>query len=391
MECDTDGSDTCLTCNNDYILFEDTCVSAVSSSYYDEWTPRLVLLITSVTILLILLSGLFMAKPVSTIWLITGQLRSVLLILLTGAYLSNQVVDYLRYFRFAMMSFKHVPVLKYLALEEVVTEYFDSNDQTDERLDSVGVYDKTALIVCMPIIVMIVFIAIAHASIAGLNACVKSKHLNTKFSNFIQRLKKIFAFSVYLRLIMEAYQLLLISSVSEIYRADLNTISQNICFAISVVICTLCVSFLIMSILSIPTKSDKPSIFRELYKGLKKSKAGRLYPFMCLLKRSLMVILLVALEFLSLPTREKLIIMAVMQILHLAYVAVFRSYKNVKDNVIDMVNEGFMLIVLIVLATHHTISSWDENIVNFVIYGSVANHTVVLLVVFGDSVISLFR
>lgn len=391
MECNTDGSDTCLTCNNGYALSEDTCiaVSAPSGSYYSVWIPRNVLFITSITIILIIISELLMSSPVCTIWLITSQLRSLLLILLTGTYLSTQVVSYLKYFRFAMLSFKSTPLLKYLDLEMIVNKCFDTEVQNNEGLESIGVYNKTALLVCMPIFVVAAVFGLVHGVTVGVNACVKHKQEYPKLANFVQRLKQVFELSLYLRLVLEGYQILLISSVAEVYRADLDNSKQITSFSMSVVICALCGLFLMLGLLSFLAKSDKPTVFDELYRGLKTSKISSFYPLLCLLKRSLVIVLLVALE--SLSTRIKLVTMGCIQICHLTYMGIFRPYKHVKDNVIDLLNEAFMLAVLIVLATHQTVSSWDENTVNLIIYGSVANHTVVLLIVLADLAISLFK
>ena len=94
-----------------------------------------------------------------------------MLLFLTGAFLSTSAVDYLKHFRFAMMSFEHMPINKYISLEWLVTEYIETDDQTDEGLKNIGVHDKAALVVCMPILVLTAIILIVHIFAAGLNDC----------------------------------------------------------------------------------------------------------------------------------------------------------------------------------------------------------------------------
>lgn len=188
---------------------------------------------------------------------------------------------------------------------------------------------------------------------------------------------------------MEAYQLLLISSVAEICRFEINTRSQVTNFGVSVAIATLCLTLLLMSLFSSQTKSEKPTVLRELYKGLTVSKTSSLYPFLALFKRSLVVVLLVAINFVTIKT--KLLAMGVAQGCHILYILMFRPYKQVRDTIIDVINETSLLVALYMMRKSQTEDSWDENTENLVIGSSVGSLAVVLLVVLADLTFSLFR
>ena len=97
--------------------------------------------------------------------------------------------------------------------------------------------------------------------------------------------------------------------------------------------------------MSLLKKSEIPTVFDELYRGLKPSKVSALYPLLSITKLLMMGILLVALQ--CLPTTAKLVMMGFIQVCHLAYIAIFRPYRHIRDNIIDLVNEVFMLIVLV--------------------------------------------
>ena len=122
-------------------------------------------------------------------------------------------------------------------------------------------------------------------------------YFNNKVIKWI--VNKVFTFltfTYYIRVITEAFQHLLISSISEIYYFDTNSFQTVVSLIIALwVICFLIVFMIIAFILSCKTiseESQNKSMLREYFNGIRLSKFARIYIPLWILRRIIFVIIL---------------------------------------------------------------------------------------------------
>lgn len=140
-----------------------------------------------------------------------NQMQLLLLLLLTGAYIPDQIVKFLSGFVFLNFSFDFIQVEKYTHTESIV-QYFDEA-QNNAYLNDVGMTSKSAFVVNYSFFVLLV-------PVAGLNVVVWLLHRqwaqNPARPKWYHRLVKhaysVLTFAFYIRSFIEAYQILLVSS-----------------------------------------------------------------------------------------------------------------------------------------------------------------------------------
>jgi hypothetical protein len=98
--------------------------------------------------------------------------------------------------------------------------------------------------------------------------------------------------------------------------------------------------------------------FGELFAGLKDTNKARTYSFVALSRRALFVFFLVGFSFLS----ELSLVagMAFIQIIYLAYIIMLRPFDNLSNNIIEIINEIFYLVLIILLFYLTEESIWTD-------------------------------
>jgi hypothetical protein len=149
-------------------------------------------------------------------------------------------------------------------------------------------------------------------------------------------------FSVYIRLIIESYQHILVSSASEI--SDFNDTLENHqdSFIIACSVFLVCIIFFVISVVHyfVILKNaglEHNGYFGEIYSGLKSSKTQRLYTTMFMFRRLALVSLLIFCQ--SLPAVVLLFSAAIFQVFYLISLVVIRPFDDKTSNVVDIINE----------------------------------------------------
>ena len=166
--------------------------------------------------------------------------------------------------------------------------------------------------------------------------------------NFVvNKTRQIFSFAIYLRLIMEAYQHLLLASFSQLsYTGIFEDLPKIVSTATAITVIVLCVLFLSMAIgYYCLNRKGFPKNERyylgEFFEGLKDSKYARLIPILVLARRmAFVILLLMASTDKVLPSLAP---MALIQLFYLIVIILTRPMDDVSDNLIEMVNEFFYL------------------------------------------------
>lgn len=96
-----------------------------------------------------------------TIWAIINQFQLLLLLPLTGAFVPQEVVEYLKGMKFVILNFNFVP-LSDLSLLSKLYSYF-SLPQKVEYLQEIDIESGSTLLNCFPLTLLFAFYLTCHA------------------------------------------------------------------------------------------------------------------------------------------------------------------------------------------------------------------------------------
>lgn len=117
----------------------------------------------------------------------------------------------------------------------------------------------------------------------------------------LDKIYKLFTFSIYIRIFLEIYLYLLISSIDEIYRFNIDSLDLRLSFIINQIILAVCLAMIYTSFhLIFITKMDSDAVskgrFREIYNNTKPSRIHLLYNFVFCLNKLLLVSIVIILQ-----------------------------------------------------------------------------------------------
>ena len=187
--------------------------------------------------------------------------------------------------------------------------------------------------------------------------CSKLKRL---IKHAIRRAFELFTFAVYIRVILELNQFFLVSSINEIYEHDtsenLNTISFVFAILLLLSFVLLLIFTLLFSVLSYRPNEESWNKMSEYINGFKTDKAHRSFVVALQSRRLLSVVILICLYSVSLH-----IIIGVLtsfQWIFFIYVVALRPYRELKSNIVKILNELIFLFLLSSLNFLNKESDW---------------------------------
>ena len=182
---------------------------------------------------------------------------------------------------------------------------------------------------------------------------------------FLQKLMVLFTFALYIRIILQSNQFILIAWVSEIYQFNFNETKRKISIIISLLILIAWIALIVITTLftfskdvnKISESQDKRSKFAHLFDGLSPNKKSRLFAWLIQIRRAIFVILLIILG----PKSSIIVIsfLVGLQFIYLLLLAAVRPYEVVIWNVIEMTNEFYFLVLLAFLLKYNTAADWE--------------------------------
>ena len=237
------------------------------------------------------------------------------------------------------------------------------------------------------------------------------KHKNNRCSACTSKILLSFKFSIYIRFFFELYTFILLMSSREfiVYLYNMKSIPKDSGIHISMVfnhaILILLALFLILALLSWvwnlkTTVIDEKCLTREFYAGIlkvpentepgdqdnhknrsckarvpSKIKMARLYPFILLLKRTYMIILLYV--FTLCLQSYRVIVFVVLQSFYLVYIYFITSFEHVTDQMIEITSEIMFFVFLILLTQYKEESQWSS-VPAYIFIGTILSYSLVL-------------
>ena len=186
---------------------------------------------------------------------------------------------------------------------------------------------------------------------------------------------------------MEAYLLMLISSLTEIYRNDTSIKSKSTSFGFAVAI----LSFLgvwilwsiVLAVIAWPSKTRSRITNRWWHQCFSDSKdfcLPRLMPILFFLRR--VVLWLIVIIFKQIQFKTKLIYFVSFQSLYILLILLIRPFEKIKDLILEILNEVFYLLLWCLLFKYNIENDWTRSITQIYIWVMISNNILYCIISF---------
>ena len=170
-------------------------------------------------------------------------------------------------------------------------------------------------------------------------------------------------FTLYIRLMMEAFLFMAISTVSELHHFDTSssvTIGSLVFGFIFALLLVAFVSLIMFEIIRAHPElnSTRQWMFTELFNGIKNSTEARLYPLLLVLSHVLCVFIVIVFHYFSLQL--KIGLFSLVQILFCAYLIKSRPFDERRDNISQIINQVLYCILCLSLFHLKDREDWGE-------------------------------
>ena len=302
-------------------------------------------------------SSLISMSSPAAIFIMINQFQMLLLLPLTGAYISDQVLFTITGMSMALFSFD------FLKLEKISIFYylfdFLKIIQLNKNLTEIGINSGNTIINWFKLFCIIVIFILLQLVFIPINLkwrkSVKSKYW-IKLNNF---LFKFMTFSIYIRLLLQAYIMILLSSLSQIVDFEHSGFVEIISLIIAIIIFNLAIVYLWFWLTQVfkVKRLYQPNYYDEFFNGLKDNLKSRLYPAIFMLQRIMSSVILIV--FMNIKYEIKLSLFAAVQVIIAVYLILVRPYALVKDLIMEVYSQIIFSVLSWLLIYFKSESEWN--------------------------------
>lgn len=337
------------------------------------------------------ISILNLSSP-NSVWAMANQMQSLMLLVAMDIYLPISIVQFITASNFMNFSFDFLPIDKISFINSFL-DWLDA-EKVSSRYNSLGLTSRSTFHNLLSNLAVIILLVIIHLWMV----LFPRKHTTEdsswalKIYSFVElKLWNMFTFALYIRMVIESYQLMLLSSIFELYLFDLSNDSQVASFWFAGVIVVFWLGMFLLSIYDF--KTQKYRCLSEFTSGIKNSKASKIFTSMYLLRKLLLIIWVV-----TSYNCDSTIIAAVATIVQALYMVILiflRPFEEFQNNMIEILNEVIFTIVLGWLIIFDTESRWTSQFTDIYLYILIGNNiaivAILLVCLLANSVIKIKR
>jgi cysteine-rich repeat protein len=339
-------------------------------------------------------SALTMSSP-NGVWQTLNFIQLLLLLLLLNAHIPQKIVDFITSTSYFSFSFE-IPFVENIFLFSSLLKFFDFG-QENPTLEKMGVENGSTLKNIFSQIFILSIVMILHwfaISIRNWDPENSSGKVMKSIKWICKKIWNLLTFTIYIRTALQWSQFMIIASVSEIYNLETKTPPHVISFWIAwITLIFFSLFFLFGTYLWYQRLGNIEYIinskFEELFSGLKKTNSGISFNLIILLRRGVMISWLI--WFSWFPPIIHIISTSLLQFIHLSAVLTIRPFDNVKDNIVESINEGVFFMVLCGFTHFKDASKWSETSTNCYLYLMLFPGILISLISLGIPLITNFR
>ena len=311
-------------------------------------------------------------------------------------FIPDTMKTYLEGQGFALITFNFIPSADIPGID-IPVDWMEA-DQPNELLESLGIESKSTFINNLSFILTIFGIMALHLLLRFVFVCgARGRGKCAKFWTWFRlKIIDIIKYALYMRLFIESHEAMLLSATNEIYLMDLKDFSDVFSLIVAFVILGFSIAMPIIAFYCFFVNRhnfdpEKKFFFMEFFADLRNAKIARLYMTLLLTRRIVFVSFVI---FLPNAPREltytvllgkvySIIVHLVSQIGYILALLLLRPFDSVVNNIIEMVNELFLLIVTCMLFAFSDESKWGGGAVDAILNVLMINAYLVVVIMIG--------
>ncbi|CAI2359489.1 unnamed protein product [Moneuplotes crassus] len=336
------------------------------------------------------LVSLLNLSSLSAVWSIVNQLQLFLLLLLTktpfpdhvkSLLIGNKICTDLNY------GFNILPKIPRISGWVFI-------EQVNPYLKTIGIDSRSALSTNLSFGIMLICLIGCYPFVICLKKFIDfDSTKKCSFNYLLLKFHDLFNFTIYIRLILGAYQLLLITSYSDILMMDFSNSSSLASFIFSIIIIAILFLTLVLSFYIFYTTrkfydSDKFNKLREFLTGNRNSMFSRMYSFLSLTRRTLLIIWLLTFSWLD-PMYLSIGMLSI-QVPYFCCLVVCRPFDHPENNMIEIINETIYLVLISIMIPLHQEEDWSSVFTNIFIGLIMSNSLIITCIMITVLCMSIF-
>jgi hypothetical protein len=315
-----------------------------------------------------------------------------ILLPMIGAYLPPRVIKIILGLDFSLVSFSFLQIEKIPLITNMFN--FIDYDQSDDYFDELGLTSGSALLNHIPLILILGVLVLYHLSILPCFRATKSLKEGNWVRWIVQKLFEMMTFSIYVRVMLESYLYIWISTVSEINQFDVSTgfkqISLGWWFLFLLSLASMVIIWGQQVIKAHPFLDIKKQWWlREFFIGLKNKTLCRLFFLFFMISRIFFVVLVIVFKDASLI--GKILMFSMIQFVVTTYTVVCRPFDAIWDTMIEMMNQLIYLAAVSLLVHFKHKTDWDDVIENVYVYMIISGPIIGLVISIVNFIVSGYK
>ncbi|CAI2371551.1 unnamed protein product [Moneuplotes crassus] len=304
--------------------------------------------------------------PPTSLWSLLNQLQMLLLLMLIDEYTPSDINEFLEGTSFVMLNFNFLPAGDIPGID-IPIDWFDFGEP-GEKIQNLGIESFSTFVNNFSLVCAFILVTALHIVLKVIPWFKNKNHPNCVIRNIAiirDKIIDIIFFGVYARLLLEAHETMVISSALEIREFDTSSASIFLSHLISWVFLLLCLIIPTFALYLFYTHRnqydpEKKTPTMEFFEGLKNNKWARFYSFLLLFRRVLFVLIVI---FMSRNVHRAYIysILLVAQLAYFGTLIYLRPFEELQDNIIELVNELFLIGVICYLFAMTSGDKWTNS------------------------------
>ena len=350
----------------------------------------LVLLYAFISILSLIVNS----SSFASFWSLINQLQLYFLLLLTKAFIPIDVQTVITGPQFVLNPFDYLNLKGSSTFYDKIKESFNF-ELSNSLLDPIGIKSDSTLYNMYSYILSHICIVFLHFVIYISYRLVRCLNSDGRWGQIVKwslwglnKALNFLTFGYYIRSLLEINQLLLISLTYEIYKFNASnfvrivSLSTAILLLLLSIVCFILIIFtIIIAFSSYQVDENEHNKLEEIVKGIKTDKKFKIYSPILLFRRAVFVVILITFTFAS----SKLIIgiLSFLQLIYAASIMIQRPFKEVKINLIEIINEIYFFGLMFSLFFLNTNNDWNSFKISLYVWVLASNSMIDCFIILG--------
>ncbi|CAI2370494.1 unnamed protein product [Moneuplotes crassus] len=307
----------------------------------------------------------------SSFYLVLNQIKIILFLLIIDPFVPEVISEYLESQSFSMLTLNFISSRKIPGIRDAV-ELVDTV-QSDPALRSLSYESESAILNQLGFITTLALISLFHFLLRFVFTCgSKDSDRRSKcckhWHNIRKKIINFIFYALYFRLLLQAHESMVISSISEVYIMNLDGFLGVISFVIACVILLWTIALCVITFYCFWVNQNNfdPEIkffYMETFADIRNSRYARIYTSAMLSRMSFFVIMIICLKNVSRNLVYPPIL--TLQCIYLGSIIRLRPFEAALNNIIEILNEVLIIIISIILYILYTAERWDSFLTPF--------------------------